>query len=972
MKVHFYLRYATKFGESFSLCLPNGQQHTLEYLSDDFCFLSLELSAVQFPEGLAYSYTFHTADGLTKPEANPRRSIDLAAMNVDNLEVFDFFNPMGLLENVFTTQVFSPPQPPHEGGGGHSLGQRRVAMEGSAPPHGEVGERTARSGPQAVDQESEIAEERTARSKPYAVDQESVLTPPHEGAGGGFVFRVKAPLLKADEVICLLGHGKALRNWDTMAPILLKNTGAWWETHFDLSETELPLGYKYGVWNARTNKFLGFEEGGNRPIYGGQQSTVNGQQPTVNSQQSTIFHDNFARLPLPAWKGAGVAIPVFSLRSKKSWGVGEFTDLPLLVDWSKSVGLKLIQLLPINDTTATHTWMDSYPYASISAFALHPIYVSVEQVAGKKHTEILKPFLKKQKELNALEVVDYEAVLQIKWDILRQLYDLQKTDWIKDADYQAYYESNKHWLAPYAAFCWLRDTNGTADFSQWSKYSTYKAAEIEQLITPIHPANPVHPVKNKKSSVNHSDQIGLHLFVQWHLHLQLKAAADYAHANGLSVKGDIPIGIYRYSCDAWVAPDLYDMDAQAGAPPDDFAEKGQNWGFPTYNWAKMKADDFAWWKQRFEQMSLYFDAFRIDHILGFFRIWSIPMDAVQGILGQFVPAIPVEEAEFRKAGIGFDFDRLCRPFITESVLNEAFGSDAAQVVAQFLLLRLDGQYAFRTEFDTQRKVEDWLQNQKPNDFLRQVREGLFNLISNVILLESPQGGYAFRFGIEKTSSFQQLPEGVKTVLKGMYVDYFFRRQDDFWQREAMEKLPALKAATQMLICGEDLGMVPGCVPAVMEELGILSLEIQRMPKAAGATFFHPKDAPYLSVVTPSTHDMSTLRGWWEEDRALTQRFYNEMLQRSGEAPFFCEAWINKSLLEQHFHSPAMWAIFQLQDLLGMDAKLRRENPHDERINIPANPKHYWRYRTHIALEDLVKAAGFNGELRKMVSESGRD
>ena len=652
--------------------------------------------------------------------------------------------------------------------------------------------------------------------------------------------------------------------------------------------------------------------------------------------------------------------------------MGEFTDLPLLVDWSKSVGLKLIQLLPINDTTATHTWMDSYPYASISAFALHPIYVSVEQVAGKKHTEILKPFLKKQKELNALEVVDYEAVLQIKWDILRQLYDLQKTDWIKDADYQAYYESNKHWLAPYAAFCWLRDTNGTADFSQWSKYSTYKAAEIEQLITPIHPANPVHPVKNKKSSVNHSDQIGLHLFVQWHLHLQLKAAADYAHANGLSVKGDIPIGIYRYSCDAWVAPDLYDMDAQAGAPPDDFAEKGQNWGFPTYNWAKMKADDFAWWKQRFEQMSLYFDAFRIDHILGFFRIWSIPMDAVQGILGQFVPAIPVEEAEFRKAGIGFDFDRLCRPFITESVLNEAFGSDAAQVVAQFLLLRLDGQYAFRTEFDTQRKVEDWLQNQKPNDFLRQVREGLFNLISNVILLESPQGGYAFRFGIEKTSSFQQLPEGVKTVLKGMYVDYFFRRQDDFWQREAMEKLPALKAATQMLICGEDLGMVPGCVPAVMEELGILSLEIQRMPKAAGATFFHPKDAPYLSVVTPSTHDMSTLRGWWEEDRALTQRFYNEMLQRSGEAPFFCEAWINKSLLEQHFHSPAMWAIFQLQDLLGMDAKLRRENPHDERINIPANPKHYWRYRTHIALEDLVKAAGFNGELRKMVSESGRD
>ena len=914
MKVHFYLRYATKFGESFSLYLANGQKHTLEYLSDDFCFLSLELSAAQFPDGLAYSYSFHSADGLTMPEANPGRSIDLAALKVANLEVFDFFNPMGLLENVFTTQVFSPAQPSHSGESGHAL----VGAE--------------------------------------------VLTPPLDG---GFIFRIKAPLLKVDEVICLLGHGKALRNWDTTAPILLKNKGLWWEARLDLSEAELPLGYKYGVWNARTNKFLGFESSGNRPIYAIQNPKSKAQS------QTTILHDNFARLPLPNWKGAGVAIPVFSLRSNKSWGVGEFTDLPLLADWSKSVGLKLIQLLPINDTTATHTWMDSYPYASISAFALHPIYVNVAQVAGKKHTDILKPFLKKQKELNALEVVDYEAVLQIKWDILRQLYDLQKADWIKDAEYQAYYASNKHWIAPYAVFCWLRDSNGTSDFSQWSQYSKFNAAEIAQLITPLHPENPVDPAKNKKSSINHSDQIGLHLFVQWHLHLQLKAAADYAHAKGLSIKGDIPIGIYRYSCDAWVAPELYDMNAQAGAPPDDFAENGQNWGFPTYNWAKMKADDFAWWKQRFEQMSLYFDAFRIDHILGFFRIWSIPMDAVQGILGQFVPAISVEEAEFRRAGIGFDFDRLCRPFITDTVLNNFFGTDAGHVVAQFLLLRPDGQYAFQPEFNTQRKIEVWLQNQKPNEFLRQVREGLFNLISNVILLESPQGGYAFRFGIEKTSSFQQLPEGVKTVLNAMYVDYFFRRQDDFWQREAMEKLPALKAATQMLICGEDLGMVPGCVPAVMEELGILSLEIQRMPKAAGATFFHPKDAPYCAVVTPSTHDMSTLRGWWEEDRALTQRFYNEMLQRSGEAPFFCEAWINKSLLEQHFHSPAIWAIFQLQDLLGMDAKLRRENPHDERINIPANPKHYWRYRAHIALEDLIKEADFNGELRKMVEESGR-
>lgn len=892
MKIHFYLRYATKFGESFSLCLPNGERHPLEYLSDDYCLASLEIDAKKFPDGLGYSYEFQGIDGLVKPEANPHRWLAATDLQTDLLEVYDYFNLMGALANVFMTQPFRS--------------YERVAAKGK-------------------------------KAESYT-----------------HLFRVKAPLLAADEVLCLLGHGRALRNWDVSAPLLMKPSGDWWEARLDLSQEEFPLSYKYGVWNTRTNKFLGFEDGGNRPLYTA--------PSVVHRPPSTVLHDNFARLPLPNWKGAGVAIPVFSLRSKKSWGVGEFADLPLLADWAKSTGLKLIQLLPINDTSATHTWVDSYPYSAISAFALHPIYLNVEQLAGKKHTAVLKPFLKKQKALNALEAVDYEAVMQTKWDIVRQLYDLQKAEWAKDPDYQDYYAANKHWLAPYAVFCWLRDANGTSDFSQWGKYSKFKQADIDKLLAP---------------GSKHFDAIGLHLFVQWHLHLQLKAAVDYAHAQGLSLKGDIPIGIYRYSCDAWVAPELYDMSAQAGAPPDDFAEKGQNWGFPTYNWAKMKADGFAWWRQRFEQMSLYFDAFRIDHILGFFRIWSIPLDAIEGILGQFVPAIPVTEEEFRQAGIGFSFERLCRPYITEKILEEIFQAEAEQVTEQFLDALPGGQYQFKPEFDTQRKVKAWMKSQAPNDFLGLVRDGLYNLLSNVILLEVPKAagsekqGYAFRFGIEKTTSFQHLPDGIKPALKALYVDYFYRRQDDFWQREAMEKLPALKAATEMLICGEDLGMVPGCVPDVMRELGILSLEIQRMPKAAGTTFFHPKDAPYLSVVTPSTHDMSTLRGWWEEDRALTQRFYNEILQRSGEAPFFCEAWINQSLLEQHFHSPAMWAIFQLQDLLGMDANLRRNNPHDERINIPANPKHYWRYRVHIGLEDLMLADEFNAAIRKMVGESGR-
>ncbi len=460
--------------------------------------------------------------------------------------------------------------------------------------------------------------------------------------------------------------------------------------------------------------------------------------------------------------------------------------------------------------------------------------------------------------------------------------------------------------------------------------------------------------------------------MQWHLHLQLKDAVDYAHSQGLVVKGDIPIGIYRYSCDAWQQPELYNMDAQAGAPPDDFAIKGQNWGFPTYNWQRMQADGFAWWKQRFAQMSLYFDAFRIDHILGFFRIWSIPLHAVQGIMGRFVPCLPVYINEFSERGIWFNYDRYCKPFINDEIVNEFFGDQAEYVRQTFLNSIGFGQYAMQPDFDTQRKVEAWF---RENPEAPAWMEGkLFDLISNVILFEEPGSEgtqFHFRIAMESTRSFQWLDPHVRSQLSELYVNYYFRRQDAFWRTQAMQKLPALKASTDMLICGEDLGMVPDCVPGVMKDLGFLSLEIQRMPKDPKKKFFHPADAPYLSVVTPSTHDMSTIRGWWEESPENTQQFYNEQLGQSGNAPFYCEPWINRAIITQHVYSPAMWSIFQIQDLLGSSAALRRQDPNEERINVPANPKHYWRYRVHIALEDLMKADEFNADLRLLLHSSGR-
>ena len=764
------------------------------------------------------------------------------------------------------------------------------------------------------------------------------------------VFRVKTPLLTKGQTLCILGSNAELGEWDTANAILLskKEDENWYTVSLDLSNSTFPFTYKYGVFDIDANMFVRFEAGNNRSL-----------NDEISKEKLTIISDGFAVLPATGFKGAGVAIPVFSLRSEKSFGVGEFSDLKLLVDWAKEAGLKLIQILPVNDTTATHTFTDSYPYAAISAFALHPLYLHLPAIVADANEPLLLSFEEKGKEFNSEATVDYVGVMAAKWSFIKQVFPSQKQQVFENEDFKAFFEENAHWLIPYAAFSYLREKYNTADFNKWPTNQNYDAEQIKSIAA---------------SPLQDQDEVRIYYYVQYHLHLQLREATDYAHQNGIILKGDIPIGIYRYSCDAWQEPALFNMDMQAGAPPDNFAVKGQNWGFPTYNWQQMREDGFAWWKNRFKQMSYYFDAFRIDHILGFFRIWSIPMNAVEGILGHFVPAVPVFRNELFERGIASDIERFTRPFINGGVLSEIFGDQKDSVINQFLQPSSDTTYTLKPEFDSQRKVETHFLSLEENDLNEKTKVGLFDLISNVILFEaegSEGSAFHFRIAMDNTLSFRFLDGNTQYQLKELYVNYFYRRQDSFWQKEAMLKLPELKRSTNMLICGEDLGMVPDCVPVVMKELAILSLEIQRMPKNPASEFFHPSDAPYLSVVTPSTHDMSTIRGWWEENRAVTQRFFNNELGQWGTAPYFCEPWINKIIIVQHLYSPAMWSIFQLQDLLGMDAVLRREKPQDERINIPADPRHYWQYRMHLTLESLIKESKFNGELKGYIGQSGR-
>ena len=893
MKINFFVKYRTVVGEELFILGNNF------YLGDNDPSKAVKLSwynedywrgTIDFPDDfddtIHYQYILKNKKGIEIFDGERNRFIDLSLKKIKFYSVFDVWNPAGNVWNVFFTKAFS---------------------KSLLPPLTKV-----------------------AIVKPKKFNH---------------TFRVKAPLLKPGETICLCGSTKNLKSWDTENPVILSPKNNWYTANVFLEQNEWPATYKYGVYNLIDKKWVCFEEGQNRLIH-----------RLENDENSvTIINDGFVNYHTDLWKGAGVLIPVFGLRTKKSFGVGEFADIRLLIDWARKTGLKLIQLLPVNDTTAHHDWRDSYPYAAISAFALHPIYINLDKVAGSEFASIIKPYRKKQKQLNELKEFDYGKVLQLKFAALKELYKARKEDFKNDLDYFEFFELNRHWLVPYSAFSVLRDKYKTADFSKWKNHKKYNEVAIQKFVSPSH---------------EHYDEIAFYYFVQYHLHLQLKEIADYAHSQKIVLKGDIPIGIYRYGSDAWVNPDLYKMDEQSGAPPDNFAVKGQNWGFPTYNWENMSKDNYNWWRRRFDQMSNYFDAFRIDHILGFFRIWSVPIGEVEGIMGRFVPAIPVDITEFRTRNISFDHERYCNPFITSDILESEFKERAKEIKEKYLELSSDGNYKLKDFVNTQAKVAALFKKSKD----QKMKQGMFNLISNVILFEEQYPGsqrFHFRFSIDQTSSFQNLDNDTKNGLWELYIDYFYHRQNDCWEKSGMEKLPQLKRNTNMLVCGEDLGMVPPIVPEVMKQLGILGLEIERMPKDSGKEFFHPNHAPYMSIVTPSTHDMSTIRGWWQENREQTQRFYNYMLGQYGEAPLICEGWINKRIILQHLYSPAMWSIFQLSDLLGMDENIRRENPDEERINIPSDPNNYWHYRIHLNLEDLLKENNFNNELKKNIEESGR-
>jgi len=759
---------------------------------------------------------------------------------------------------------------------------------------------------------------------------------------------VRAPQLHDGERLGVLGADKALGAWDVQKILpMTQHTYNEWVADIDAAHLEgSHLEFKFVAFRNAKNELL-WETSMNRTV----------DLPEMKAGELVSYELDQALFALYNRKLAGTLVPVFSLRTRKSAGIGDFGDLKAMIDFVASTGQKVLQLLPINDTTITHTWTDSYPYSCISVFAIHPQYANLHALPELKDAKARAEAEKTRAELNALDKIDYEKVNDFKINYLRQIFNQEGEKMMKTAEYKAFFQDTKQWLVPYAQYSYLRDKNGTADFNQWPDHQVWDEAERKALTDPKTAA-----YKN----------VAFFYFVQFVLDRQMQEAHEHAKAKGVILKGDIPIGVNRNGCDVWMEPKYFNLNGQAGAPPDDFSANGQNWGFPTYNWFEMLKDGCQWWNRRFQNMARYFDAYRIDHVLGFFRIWEIPVHSVHGLLGQFAPALAMSREEIESYGLHFQDERFTRPFITDWVLDRVFHERAGEVKEKYLDRLDDERYQMKPEVDTQRKVEALFADVTDEKELW-LRDGLYALISDVLFVRDHTNPGVFhpRISAQLDFIYESLYDNDKAAFNRLYNDYFYRRNNQFWYQEAMKKLPKLVQATRMLVCTEDLGMVPDCVPWVMDELKILSLELQSMPKDPSVKFGHLSRNPYRSVCTISSHDMPTLRMWWDENVQRTQEYYNTMLYRQGPAPHPLPGWLASDIISRHLTSPSMLCILSIQDWLATDEALRLPDADAERINIPANPKHYWRYRMHLNIEDLAADKRFVQNITEMISQSGR-
>ena len=768
------------------------------------------------------------------------------------------------------------------------------------------------------------------------------------------IFRVSAPQLLDGERVAVVGSHPAIGGWNPTRYMLMQYAGDYeWILSVNVDNLPMPFEYKYVVVDTKTNRLKAWEEGENRPS--GDEALSDGQVLVLNGEALRMIE-----VPL---RSAGVVVPVFSLRSDSSYGVGDFGDLCKMVDWAVKTGMHMIQLLPVNDTTTTHTWTDSHPYNIVSNQALHPHYLDLEQLGELKDRDKMKSYHRQRRELNAMDCVDYMAVDKVKSAYVRDVFDERGKETLDGDNFRSFWEKNECWLKDYAVFCVLRDENATANVAEWPLLSVYDPDLVSAVF----------------EDPERKSRIELILFTQYHLYQQFAKASAYARRCGVALKGDLPVGVYRESVETWKHPSLFYMDEQMGTPPDKEMPYGQNWGFPIFKWDSLErvpndVNDEArlWWHDRVSWIEQFFDALRIDHVLGYFRAWSIPATCTSSMLGHFEPALPMSADEISQFGLPFRKEMMTRPFINESVLTRFFGVHTDYVREHFLVKLPYGLYGLKEEFSTQRNILSYFR-ERNDEHSEWIREGMMRLVENVLFVEDihREGMYHPRIMAYNTPVYDFLTSEEKDSFMRLYNNYYYERHDTYWGWQAERLLVTIFGDNELLLCAEDLGMCPKSVKTVLDKCRILTLEVQSMPKEIGFEFAHTDTYPSRSVASFSTHDMSPMRLWWEENPGRTQRYYTTMLQKEGRAPRELPIRIAEEIVARHLYCPSMLCLQSIQDWFAMDMALRAHDVYSERINSPFDSYNQWKFRMSVSLDKLKEYKQFNMKIHTMIERSKR-
>lgn len=611
----------------------------------------------------------------------------------------------------------------------------------------------------------------------------------------------------------------------------------------------------------------------------------------------------------------GVAVPVSALRSVGSCGIGEFKDLPLLGSWCRRIGIELIQVLPLNDTG----WNAS-PYSAVSAFALHPVYVRLDDLPGVD--AISREIRTFRQESAERARVDFDGVLSFKLTMLERLFESSAG---RDPELDRWIEKNP-WIRPYAVYKCLKQQYGQHAWEDWPADRDPTAEGIHERWHDL------------------GDRTLFHAWVQFHLDRQLQEAAGELDSQGIYLKGDIPILMSVDSADVWASRSYFDLSYRAGAPPDMFSTLGQIWGFPVYDWASLERDDFIWWRNRLRRASRYYHAFRIDHVLGFFRIWSIPATENTAVLGRFRPSAPLERTEIEEAiGRRDASSRLIDAWCTKEDAEEHLAEEATDVLERFFDHRADGRYRLRDSVASETAVETL-------DVSHGVREFLLECHRDRTFLETENDLFVPAWFWQSSRGYLRQDEPVRAGIEEL-VERYETRSKPVWLDTGRRLLHFVKESGEMLPCAEDLGVIPPGLPDVLEELGILSLKIERWEVDEEGALRDPATFPYLSVSTPAAHDLSTLRQWWEEDDWDREAFAAEL--GFDDCPPWLTTEVARAIIARSLRSNSAIRVFQIQDLFALTLDLRTLKPEDERINTPGSVSDAnWSYVLPIPLGSL--------------------